>query len=291
MGGLYPYSSMRRPLHQAVDFEGPLSLKVVLQGQGVWRTGRQRYTVDAGHCLVINQGESYSLTFETAEPVETFCPFFAAGFVEDALCALLASDDALLDRPRMTATSKLVVTPHVRPLDTSLAVPLRALRHLARTAEAADLDWEDAFFDLAQALARATAAWQTEHGGRSNRASTRAEVTRRLNRARDFIHAEAHRRLLLADIADIACLSPHHFHRLFTTAFRASPGAYVTELRLARAARRIAATDAPITDICLSTGFESQGSFSTRFRRSFGVSPGAWRKIARSEKSASTPGA
>jgi len=285
MGGVYPYSPRRRPLHQAVDFEGPLSLKVVLQGQGVWRTGTRRYTVDAGYCLVLNQGESYSLAFETAEPVETFCPFFADGFMEDALCALLASDEAQLDRPRMSAGA-LIMTPHVRPLQPTLAAPLRALRRLARATEPAALDWDDTFFDLALALARATAGWRSEHGGRSHRASTRVEITRRLNRARDFIHAEAHRRLVLADIADVACLSPHHFHRLFTTAFRASPGVYVTELRLERAARRIATTQARITDICLSTGFESLGSFSTRFRRSFGVSPGAWRKIARSEKSA-----
>jgi hypothetical protein len=44
------------------------------------------------------------------------------------------------------------------------------------------------------------------------------------------------------------------------------------------------ATDASITETCLAVGFESLGSFSTRFRRSFGASPAAWRKSARSEK-------
>jgi AraC-like DNA-binding protein len=254
----------------------------------VWCIGARRYAVDAGHCLVLNHGARYSLVFETAEPVETFCPFFAAGFVEDALSSVLSSEEALLDDPRETA-GRLVVAPHVRPLQSDLAAPLAALRRLARTRDSADLDWDDAFCDLARALACATAGWRTEHGGRSRRASTRSEITRRLNRARDFIHAEAHRRLVLADIADVACLSAHHFHRLFATAFHASPGAYVTALRLNRAARRLAATDTSITEICLSTGFESLGSFSTRFRRSFGVPPGAWRRIARSEKPAIAP--
>jgi AraC-like DNA-binding protein len=71
---------------------------------------------------------------------------------------------------------------------------------------------------------------------------------------------------------------------LFAAAFQKTPTAYVTELRLARAARRLAATDMSVTDVCLTVGLESLGSFSTRFRRSFGVSPAAWRKIARSEK-------
>lgn len=286
MGGLYPYGPRRRPLQQAVGFAGPLSLKVVLQGQGAWRTLTRRYAVDAGFCLVLNEGETYSLVFDTDEPVETFCPFFAAGFVEDAASSLLASDDDLLDSSRMTARG-FVVAPHVRPLPPELAAPLGRLRRLARVRELDDLAWDDAFFNLALALARTSTGWHAEHGGGSRRLATRVEITRRLNRARDFIHAEVHRRLVLADIADAASLSPHHFHRLFKAAFQSSPGLYVTRLRLARAARRIVATDAPITEICFATGFESLGSFSARFHRAYGASPAAWRKIARSEKSAS----
>src|SRR5262249_5713930 len=103
-------------------------------------------------------------------------------------------------------------------------------------------------------------------------------------RARDFIHAEAHRCLTLSEISAAASLSPYHLHRLFKTAFGSTPGRYVTELRLARAARRLAATDAPVTEICLAVGWESLGTFSARFRRSYGASPTAWRKIARSKK-------
>lgn len=286
MGGFYPYSPRRRPLQQAVDFTGPLSLKVVLQGQGAWRTPTRRYAVDAGFCLVLDEGEKYSLVFDTDEPVETFCPFFAAGFVEDAASSLLASDDDLLD-PSRPAAGRLAFAPHVRPLPLGLAMPLVELRRLAHAGELDDLSWDDAFFDLALALARASTGWHAEHGGLGHRLATRAEITRRLNRARDFIHAEVHRRLVLADVADAASLSPHHFHRLFKTAFNMTPGLYMTRLRLARAARRIAATDAPITEICFATGFESLGSFSARFRRSYGASPTGWRKIARSEKSAS----
>jgi AraC-like DNA-binding protein len=57
-----------------------------------------------------------------------------------------------------------------------------------------------------------------------------------------------------------------------------------TELRLGRAAQRLAGSDATVTELCRAVGFESLGSFSSRFRRRFGASPGAWRRIARSEK-------
>jgi AraC-like DNA-binding protein len=285
MSGLYPASGNHRPFEQAADFAGPLSLKVVLQGQGLWRTGKQRHVVDAGFCLVLNQGEVYSLSFDPAEPVETFCPFFARGFAEDATRSLVASDEALLDEPYADAGA-LVFAPHVRPLRPELAAPLSRLRRLVRRSEPCDVAWDDAFVDLSLALVRTSAAWRAEHADRRQRATTRIEITRRLNRARDFIHAEAHRRLALAEIAAAASLSPHHFHRLFAAAFRTTPALYVTELRLARAARRLAATDAPVTEICLAVGFESLGSFSARFRRSFSASPTSWRRIARSEKRA-----
>jgi len=284
MGGLYPADD-RRSVEQAADFEGPLSLKVVLQGQGLWRTGKRRHMVDAGFCLVLNQGETYSLAFDRDEPVETFCPFFARGFAEAATRSLAASDEALIDEP-YARSGALVFASHVRPLPPDLAAPLGRLRWLVRESEPCDLIWDDAFVDLSLALVRTAAGWPTEHADRRHRPATRAEITRRLNRARDFIHAEAHRRLGLAEIAAAASLSPHHFHRLFAAAFRTTPALYVTELRLARAARRLAATEASVTEICLAVGFESLGSFSARFRRSFGAPPAAWRRIARSEKQA-----
>ena len=283
MGGCYAARNDRQPNEWATDFEGPLSLKVVLQGQGLWCTGHRRYVVDPGFCLVLNRGDVYSLTFDRDEAVETFCPFFAHGFVEEAARALMAGDDALLDRPQADIGA-FAVAPHVRPLPRALMAPLGVLRRLARDAEPRDLAWDDAFVGLATALVRASDGWRDTHGGRHQRAATRHEITRRVDRARDFIHAESHRRLTLAEIADAASLSPHHFHRLFSAAFRTTPGAYATDLRLSRAARRRAATDASVTEICLVVGFESLDSFSARFRRSFGASPAAWRKIARSEK-------
>lgn len=287
MGGLYAPRAGRPPFEQATDFAGPLSLKVVLQGQALWRTGKRRHVVDAGYCLVLNRGEVYSLTFDPDEPVETFCPFFADGFAEEAARSLKAGDEALLDdpQPRVGGMDTLACASHVRPLQQELLKPLGRLRRLVCRSEPGDFAWDDAFVDLSLALARLSVGWRFEHA-QGRRSATRVEITRRLNRARDFIHAEAHRRLALAEIAGAASLAPHHFHRLFAASFHTTPATYVTDLRLARAARRLAATDAPVTEICLAVGWESLGSFSARFHRAFGSPPTEWRRIARSKKPA-----
>ncbi|MEP7220005.1 MAG: helix-turn-helix transcriptional regulator, partial [Bacteroidota bacterium] len=85
-------------------------------------------------------------------------------------------------------------------------------------------------------------------------------------------------RQALADMAKIACLSPHHFLRLFKHAFQETPHQYLTRKRLEWAQDLLTSTERSITDICVSIGFESLGSFSWLFRRRFGASPDLFRR-------------
>ena len=68
----------------------------------------------------------------------------------------------------------------------------------------------------------------------------------------------------------------------FAARFRAltgdSPIRYVTRCRLARAARQLRSTDAPLGEISLRAGYESVFSFSRAFKRAFGAPPGAYRE-------------
>jgi AraC-like DNA-binding protein len=43
-------------------------------------------------------------------------------------------------------------------------------------------------------------------------------------------------------------------------------------------ARRLLALGLPVTEACLGSGFESLGSFSTLFRRRFGIPPSEFRR-------------
>jgi len=91
-------------------------------------------------------------------------------------------------------------------------------------------------------------------------------------RGREFLHAESYGRITLADAARAACLSPFHFHRTFVRVFGKSPSRYVNDLRLTRAVQLLK-SGVPVTEVCLAIGFESLGSFSTTFRKRFGVPP------------------
>lgn len=70
---------------------------------------------------------------------------------------------------------------------------------------------------------------------------------RRLCRARDLLAAEYQSKLSLEKAGREACLSPFHFHRLFTAAFAETPHEFITHRRLDLAKRLLAAGEMSVT--------------------------------------------
>jgi AraC-like DNA-binding protein len=107
------------------------------------------------------------------------------------------------------------------------------------------------------------------------------ELFRRLCRSRDYLAARSEEPTRLADAAREACLSPFHYHRLFTRAFGQTPLQFLTKVRIDRAKRLLARERLPVTDVCFAVGYESLGSFSTRFRTLVGYSPSVYQREIR----------
>lgn len=91
------------------------------------------------------------------------------------------------------------------------------------------------------------------------------------------IAAEFQTRLSLASVAREANCSPFHFNRLYRSVFGETPIGYLVRRRMEEAARMIAESDAPIPDVVLSVGYESQTTFCERSRRFTGLVPSEYR--------------
>lgn len=109
----------------------------------------------------------------------------------------------------------------------------------------------------------------------------RALAPRRLRRALDLIEARLAEDIGLAEIADAAGLSQHHFARAFRSATGLPPYRYLTHRRIERAKQLMSETDACLAQIAFDCGFSSQGQFTTTFTRLAGISPGRWRAARR----------
>jgi AraC-like DNA-binding protein len=100
---------------------------------------------------------------------------------------------------------------------------------------------------------------------------------RHLLRAKDLADARYFEPLGVDDLARAAGLSRAHFSRAFRAAFGEPPHTYLLTRRMERAAALLRNTDHSVAEICLSVGLQSIGSFTTSFKRTYGVSPTAYR--------------
>jgi AraC-like DNA-binding protein len=107
--------------------------------------------------------------------------------------------------------------------------------------------------------------------------TTFVPAARHLLKAKDLADARFFERLDVDDMARAAGLSRAHFSREFRAAFGESPHTYLLTRRMERAAALLRNTDRSVADICFSVGLQSVGSFTTSFKRTYGVTPTAYR--------------
>jgi len=107
-----------------------------------------------------------------------------------------------------------------------------------------------------------------------------APPARHLLRAKDLADARYAEPLEVDDLARAAGLSKAHFSREFRRTFGESPYVYLMTRRLERAAALLRNTDHSVAEVCLEVGLQGVGSFTTSFKRMFGMTPTEYRAAA-----------
>jgi AraC-like DNA-binding protein len=117
----------------------------------------------------------------------------------------------------------------------------------------------------------------------SHPSDCRPDTLRYRQRAVERVILAMHERLSepmsLRDMARIALMSPYHFNRVFGQITGIPPSRFLTALRLEAAKRLLLTTNRSVTDICLDVGYNSLGSFITRFTHLVGKSPVNLRRL------------
>lgn len=84
--------------------------------------------------------------------------------------------------------------------------------------------------------------------------------------------------LTVDDMARAAIFSKFHFTRVFQRVTGVSPGRFLSAMRLQRAKDLLLTTSMNVADISVHVGYNSVGTFSTRFTRSVGLPPTEYRR-------------
>lgn len=111
----------------------------------------------------------------------------------------------------------------------------------------------------------------------SQRETTRQTWLARFLRVTDYVTENLDGDLDLERLAEIACLSPYHFHRCWFSFTGETLAQMVTRLRLHHAAGDLIAGDEAIENVAQKAGYGSAAAFTRAFTRAFGRSPAAYR--------------
>lgn len=168
-------------------------------------------------------------------------------------------DARLLDLPEATFVE-----------DAGLATGLRQLSCAAETADL--LLAETAVAGLIGGLAR--------HGPQRAPGLRGGLAPHLLRRIDDWIEVHMEEPIHLDDLAGLAGLSGHHFHRMFQLSRGVAPHAWVTARRVRRA-QELLRGRMPIALIAAACGFSSQSHLTRVFRARVGRTPADYRTLWR----------
>ncbi len=104
------------------------------------------------------------------------------------------------------------------------------------------------------------------------------DIKERIQATIDYIEDNPEKKIKLEELAEIACYSVFHYHRVFKEIVGRTAMDYLRKRRLAKAAQDLKETSQPIVDIALKYQFYSQESFTRAFTGEYGISPARFRR-------------
>ncbi|WP_119300189.1 AraC family transcriptional regulator [Dongia deserti] len=104
------------------------------------------------------------------------------------------------------------------------------------------------------------------------------EYGERMDRVTAYVFDHLDDELDLNKLAEVACLSPYHWHRIYHAMRGETIATTVRRLRLHRATGWLTHTDRPIEEIAEKSGFGGVESFTRAFKAAYGMPPAKYRR-------------
>jgi AraC family transcriptional regulator len=109
--------------------------------------------------------------------------------------------------------------------------------------------------------------------------TTTNHYRQRLIKVVDYMYANINGDLSVNRLADIAAMSPYHFHRIYRQLAHETVNATVRRLRLQQAAAKLISTNLPLKTIANQVSYNSLEAFSRAFTKEFDETPSEYRDL------------
>jgi len=233
------------------------SIAAVVSGSFQYRSDAGRDILYPGSILLGNHGACYECGHDHSRGDRCISIGIAPHYFQE-----IAASNASNSRFRFGATS-LPAMPRFLPL-------IAELESLAGAKESMAI--EETIISFMGSLLQELAQYRSSSRSPSPREAARVAGTIR------FIEENTSENFGLDDLAARAGLSKYHFLRTFRHSAGTTPYQYLLNIRLRKAAVRLATSAAPVSRIAFDEGFGDLSTFNNRFRAVFGSSPSAFRK-------------
>ena len=253
------------------------TLRWPLSGQFELSVDDVRCVLDEKHFLITNPGQRVTAMRRADDQVHVLIAIIARDSMKRAFLAirqvaqrLLRGRSGVRDWPvqfdNLPRTHSRRITPLLREIQRAVSLDI------------GDVGWLDRqVYTLCERLLFNEHKHLTEPSGKLPLAPHLPAA--RLNQARLFIEEHYARQITVADAADKACMSPHHFLREFKRQFGETPHRYLRRKRLDIACDMLGNSTLTMSEIAERVGFRSVNGFHRAFRQQFGHPPSQLRSI------------
>ncbi|RPI16785.1 MAG: AraC family transcriptional regulator [Ignavibacteriae bacterium] len=274
------YSNIYYPEHWTT-----LSIKCAFNGVEYYIKDNIKYGVDDNSYLILNNGTMYESYIRSENKVESFTVNFTKEFTEEVFNSLNNKDSFLLDYPEVKDREPVNF---FEKLYQHNPLILKLLNDIRKTIQTPGYDNvllnEKLHMMLNVLFCIQLNTFKDADSVNAVKKSTRMELYRRLNIAKDYIYSNYYDNVTLDELSKVSCLSQHHLLRKFKTQFGITPHQYLTKRRMEAAKVLIEKTNFSISEICFSVGFEDLSSFGELFKKHYSFSPENYRKSYSSKK-------
>lgn len=236
------------------------SVAAVIEGTFSYRADTGAAVLHPGAFLFGNPGTCYECGHDHSTGDRCIAFHFSPAHFAEVAATIAGSGQFRFRAPMQPITPKLL--PWV-------------VRIEARTALAERLEVEESVPRLIEAVVGAAS------GAAPRPVHASARDMRRVGDVLRHIELHADDDLDLKTLASVAIMSKYHFLRTFRHIVGMTPYQFVLNVRMRRAAVRLARSFEPVSTIAFETGFGDLSTFNGRFRDVFGMSPTAYRNRER----------
>lgn len=246
-------------------------LVIIYGGRGIHKTGVVAYPVAAGDVFVIRKGEVHG--FQDCRNLDVMNIPFHSDFPGEPMFRGIEGVGLLFDmEPRIRETGNRSSLLHVHP------VLMEDILEICREMEHEISDKKTGYQSMFKShltrlmiiLGRCYTDGQSPAALKMKKiAGCLAEMEERFDEDLD-----------IAALAEKEGYSREHFIRLFRKYYATTPGQYILQLRMARAAELLRKGELLISEIAWNCGFEDSNYFARIFKQKMGLSPREYRKTA-----------